>query len=81
MRFVVGEMLLVRAFCDLQTRFRAWGCFLGRLALGCRPNIVALPTHRHPIRRSLSTIPQVFKQGLAKSIHHARVLIKHRHIR
>lgn len=24
---------------------------------------------------------QVFKQGLAKSIHHARALIKHRHIR
>lgn len=26
-------------------------------------------------------VPQVFKQGLAKSIHHARVLIKQRHIR
>merc|ERR1719231_2145032 len=31
------------------------------------------------LERRLQT--QVFKRGLAKSIHHARVLIRHRHIR
>ena len=33
----------------------------------------------HLLERRLQT--KVFKQGLAKSIHHARVLIKQRHIR
>jgi small subunit ribosomal protein S9e len=31
------------------------------------------------LERRLQTL--VFKAGMAKSIHHARVLIKHRHIR
>jgi len=35
--------------------------------------------HQDFLERRLQT--QVFKLGLAKSIHHARVLIQHRHIR
>lgn len=41
-------------------------------------DILKLTTQRLMERR-LQT--KVFKQGLAKSIHHARVLIRHRHIR
>ena len=41
-------------------------------------DILTLTTHRFMERR-LQT--KVFKQGLARSIHHARVLIRQRHIR
>merc|ERR1719181_2134584 len=41
-------------------------------------DILKLTTQRF-LERRLQT--KVFKQGLAKSIHHARVLIKQRHIR
>lgn len=48
-----------------------------------RPNQPRSPAHLLPPNVSHPPLPQtlVFKLGLAKSIHHARVLIRQRHIR
>lgn len=94
---VVGYMVLlpVQVFSPLNLADKSTCPVCPRRTLAKRFRFRVVCTNQHasvltsflhpcpigPVGRAFFANSQVFKQGLAKSIHHARVLIKHRHIR
>merc|ERR1711933_392320 len=71
-----AELKLVGEY-GLRCKREIWRCQYALAKLRKAARVLQLTTQKL-LERRLQT--KVFKQGLAKSIHHARVLIRQRHI-